>query len=253
MARFKEHADLLNEDVKWYVQCQHAWSKPFQSKILGLCTTQVTDLSYLKGKWNNYKPVKEDNCIKTNAILALSLAQKYDEVVVRCGVQLEITKKKKKKHFHCYAVAVVKGKGTRKSKTKRVKNVSCEMMFDYSHGKRRVWPYEVYEANMWGSKINGIKPEQWRQDIKVCKGMSYEWVMYSILESVSYQRHYSYLMKKNNRIQPYDASMMMSFLQKKRMLVIQEGDEIIFAENDCDCEECRREDRIYKQMRLRSS
>lgn len=239
--RYQEQCKILTEHVQWYVDCNKLWSKDFKSQISKLCFTQVTDMTFLDRKWNG-GVVKVGNCIKSNSILACAMSQRYKDVSIRCVVQNGSFRDAKRHLFHCYVVIPMKGKGVGRSKRNRLQpNVECEMVFDYSNGKRRVWPHEYYEANLQPSSRYGKKPEIWEVDICVRKNMTFDWLMYQIVSSSTFCRNYQWQIDHGHYKKEYDVDRILSNLLGRRTRIVACKDETYLLqeeEDGCLCDDC---------------
>ena len=228
---YNKRCDELCTDIRFFISTNKNYGKEFKSRLNNLVDSKVTDISYIDGK-------KKGNVVKTNTILAISLKQKYDDVVLRCSVQHGVPGNPETYSFHCFAVVNLKGKGPKRSKNRR--HVKCEMLFDYSMGKRRIWPFSFYENNSFASSHLGRKPV-WTQDIPVLTSMNYEWLMYQTIEGNVFQRYYQWKIERGIYKKHYDASMMMSLLLKKKITIVKKKYETIFLQEDetCNCPKCK--------------
>lgn len=241
--KYNKGCEQLCTDICFGITNNSSYSRKFKCRLNKLVHTEVTDIRFFDRRWNGGKP-RVGNAIRMNSVLAISLKQKYDDVVMRCAVQHGAPEKPDLYTFHCYVVVLFRGKGPKQlnKKNRARRNVECEMVFDYSCGKRRVWPYEFYETNLYPSTYMGRKPEIWKQDITVLRSMDFKWLMYQVIESNTYQRHYQLRIDRGIYKQPYDASRIMSCLLKKKMTIVKKNkDETYFLTEDeeCDCPKCR--------------
>lgn len=245
--RYNDGCKELNTDICFGITNNKSYGRKFKCRLNKLVSTKVTDITFLDRKYNGGKP-RMGNCIKANSILAISLKQKYQDVVLRCAVQHGGPNKPDVYLFHCYVVVLFKGKGPwqqSKKKKRYRRNVECEMVFDYSNGKRRVWPYEFYESNLFPSTYMGRTPEIWKQDLPVTRTANFEHMMYDVLESNPYQRNYQLRLDRKIYSKPYDASGIMSLLLDTEVVVVEEKGVVHImrfvedSDEECDCEECR--------------
>ena len=227
-----EECKNVSTDIDFFITNHKGYGGKFKNFLKKLVKTEITDMSFFNEK-------KQGDAIKKNSILAITLKQKYDNVVLRCVVQHG----KKDYVFHCYAVVNFKGKGLKqrkrknieadaivnfKGKQKKRKNIEAEYIFDVSQGRIKQWPYEFYHNNLYGSTYLGKAPEFCVQDIPVFTSMNFEWLMLQTVESKPFQWLYNWKVTSGKYSCPYNASSIMSLLLNRKMTIVKKKQETLF-------------------------
>jgi len=206
-----EECKNVSTDIDFFITNHKGYGGKFKNFLKKLVKTEITDMSFFNEK-------KQGDAIKKNSILAITLKQKYDNVVLRCVVQHA----KKDYVFHCYAVVNFKGKGLKR------KNVEAEYIFDVSQGRIKQWPYEFYHNNLYGSTYLGKVPEFCIVDIPVFTSMNFEWLMLQTIESKPFQWLYNWKVTSGKYRCPYNASSIMSLLLNRKMTIVKKKHETLF-------------------------
>ena len=226
---FNERCKNVSTDIDFFITNHKRYGGKFKCFLKKLVKTEITDMSFFNKK-------KRGDAIKKNSILAITLRQRFENVVLRCVVQHG----RNDYIFHCYAVVTFKGKGPKrkhikadavvnfKGKQKKRKNVEAEYIFDVSQGRIKQWPYEFYHNNLYGSTHLGKLPEFCVQDIPVLTSMNYEWLMLQTVESDPFQWLYNWKLTSGKYRCPYNASSIMSLLLNRKMTIVKKKHETLF-------------------------